>query len=507
MARNSTIILSKIKESVSSVLPVTVIVAVLAFVIAPITTGTFLAFIFGAIFLVIGMGLFSLGAEISMERMGEYVGAQMTRSKKISLVILLSFVVGVMITVSEPDLTVLANQVSQSISPYILILAVGLGVGYFLTLAMLRIVFGVKLSYLLLFSYAVVFVMLFFVPKNFIPLSFDSGGVTTGPMTVPFIMALGVGASAIRSDKNAQADAFGLVALSSVGPIIAVMILGIIFKPQDASWAMDAVISQTTQELSINFLSEIPHKMLEVAIALLPVLVFFFVYQRIAGKLSRRDNARIIMGALYTYFGLVIFLTGASCGFMQTGYEIGKSVAESSFSYIIVPVGCLVGYYTVRAEPAVILLQKQVEEITSGAIPRKVLGTALSCGVAISVGVAMLRALTGISLLYFLIPCYGLALLLTLCTPAIFTSVAFDSGGVASGPLTATFLLPLAAGVCDGVGGTIMTDAFGVVAMVAVTPLVTLQILGLVYRLRLSKKKKKAPVVSKPAVDDDIIEL
>lgn len=504
MTRNSTIVLSKIKESVSSVLPVTVIVAVLAFVIAPITTGTFLAFVFGAVFLVIGMGLFSLGAEISMERMGEYVGAQMTKSKKLWLVVALSFAVGVMITVSEPDLTVLANQVSKSISPYVLIIAVGIGVGYFLTLAMLRVIFGVKLSYLLLFSYAVVFVLLNFVPKNFVPLAFDSGGVTTGPMTVPFIMALGVGASSIRSDKNAQADAFGLVALSSVGPIIAVMILGIIFKPSDATWAMDVVVSQTTRELSVNFLAEIPHKMLEVAIALLPVLVFFFVYQRKAGKLPRRDLVRIGMGALYTYFGLVIFLTGAACGFMQTGYEIGKSVAESSLSFLIVPVGCLIGYYTVRAEPAVILLQKQVEEITAGAIPRKVLGLALSCGVAMSVGIAMLRALTGISILYFLIPCYGVALLLTFFTPAIFTSVAFDSGGVASGPMTATFLLPLAAGVCDGVGGTIMTDAFGVVAMVAVTPLVTLQILGLVYKLRLTKKSR---VSSKPVIEEEIIEL
>ena len=506
MTKQSTVILSKIKEAVSSVIPVTVIVAVLAFAIAPITTGTFLAFFLGAALLVVGMGLFSLGAEISMERMGEYVGSRMTRSKKISLVILLSFVVGVMITVSEPDLTVLANQVSKSISPYILIIAVGVGVGYFLTLAMLRIVFGIKLSILLLFSYAIVFVMIFFVPKNFVPLAFDSGGVTTGPMTVPFIMALGVGASSIRSDKNAQADAFGLVALSSVGPIIAVMILGIIFKPQDASWAMEVVVSETTRELSINFLSEFPHKLLEVAIALLPVLAFFFFYQTIAGRLPKRDLLRIGMGALYTYVGLAIFLTGATCGFMQTGYEIGKSVAESPVSFLIVPVGCLVGYYTVRAEPAVILLQKQVEEITAGSIPRKVLGLALSCGVAFSVGVAMLRALTGISLLYVLVPCYAIALLLTFVTPPIFTSVAFDSGGVASGPMTATFLLPLAAGVCDGVGGTIMTDAFGVVAMVAVTPLVTLQILGLVYKLRLTKKKSRVKV-SKPIVEDDVIEL
>ena len=506
MTHTPTVVFAKIKEAVSSVFPVTVIVAVLAFLFAPVTTGTFLAFLLGAILLVVGMGFFSLGAEISMERMGEYVGTRMTRSKKLYLIILLSFLVGLMITVSEPDLTVLANQVSKSISPYVLIIAVGIGVGYFLALAMLRIVFGVKLSYLLLASYAAIFIMLNFVPKNFIPLAFDSGGVTTGPMTVPFIMALGVGAASIRSDKNAEADAFGLVALSSVGPIIAVMILGIIFKPQDASWAMDAVASKTTSDLSLYFLSEMPHKMLEVAIALLPILVFFFTYQRIAGKLPKSDVIRIFIGALYTYFGLVIFLTGASCGFMQTGYEIGKAIAEGPLPFLIVPVGCLIGYFTVRAEPAVILLQKQVEDVTAGAIPKKVMGLALSCGVAISIGIAMLRALTGISLLWFLIPCYAIALLLTFVTPPVFTSIAFDSGGVASGPLTATFLLPLAAGVCEGVGGTIMTDAFGVVAMVAVTPLVALQILGLVYKLRLILKARRT-FSFEPVPDDDVIEL
>ncbi len=497
---NRTIIREKTAEALSSVLPVAAIVALLAFVAIPITSGTFLSFLAGTALLVIGMGLFSLGAETSMQKMGEYVGVQMTRSKKIGVIILLSFLVGVMITVSEPDLSVLADQVS-SVNRYLLILAVGLGVGIFLTLAMLRIVFGIKLSILLLVSYAVVFVLLPFVPTNFIPLAFDSGGVTTGPMTVPFIMALGVGASSIRSDKNAEADAFGLVALSSVGPILAVMLIGVIAKPDNASWSMSNEIITSTTDLTGYFLSEIPHKLGEVAIALLPIMVFFLIYQFLAQPLGKASILKILIGALYTYVGLVLFLTGASCGFMQTGYDLGKAIAGSKLPLLVIPIGCLVGYFTVKAEPAVILLEKQVEDVTSGAIPRKLLSLSLSLGVSTSVGIAMLRAYTGISLLWFLLPLYGIALALTFVAPDIFTSIAFDSGGVASGPMTATFLLPLAAGVCDGVGGTIMTDAFGIVAMVAVTPLVAIQILGVVYKLRLKKSAKA------PTPEDDIIEL
>ena len=500
MKTNRTIIREKIIESLSSVLPVAAIVAVLAFLFVPISSGTFLAFLAGTVMLVIGMGLFSLGAETSMEKMGEYVGVQMTRSRKILIIVLLSFLVGVMITVSEPDLSVLAGQVS-SVKSIILILAVGLGVGVFLVLAMLRIVFGIRLSYLLLASYAIVFTLLFFVPENFIPLAFDSGGVTTGPMTVPFIMALGVGAASIRSDKNAEADAFGLVALSSVGPIIAVMLIGMIAKPDNAVWEMGEALVNSTTDLTKYFLSSLPHKLGEVAMALLPIIVFFLIYQLLAQPLSKGAIAKILIGALYTYVGLVLFLTGASCGFMQMGYDLGVAISQSKLSFLIIPIGCLIGYYTVKAEPAVILLEKQVEDVTSGAIPRKMLSLSLSLGVAAAVGIAMLRALCGINLLYFLIPLYAIALGLTFVAPNIFTSIAFDSGGVASGPMTATFLLPLAAGVCDGRGGTIMTDAFGIVAMVAVTPLVTIQILGVIYQLKLKKARAAQPV------DDDVIEL
>jgi len=500
MNARRTIVVEKIKEALSSVLPVAAIVTLLCSVAVPISSGTFLSFLAGTALLVIGMGLFSLGAETSMEKMGEYVGVQMTRSKKILHIILLAFLVGVMITVSEPDLSVLADQVS-SVNRYLLILAVGLGVGIFLVLAMLRIVFSIKLSYLLLVSYAIVFALLPFVPSNFIPLAFDSGGVTTGPMTVPFIMALGVGAASIRSDKNAEADAFGLVALSSVGPILAVMLVGVIAQPDNAIWTMQNPTVIDTTDLTGFFLSTIPHKLLEVAIALFPIIVFFLIYQLIAQPLPKSSIYKILIGALYTYTGLVFFLTGASCGFMQTGYDLGVRIAQSKLPFLVVPIGCLVGFYTVKAEPAVILLEKQVEDVTSGAIPKKMLSLSLSLGVSAAVGIAMLRALTGIPILYFIIPLYAIALGLTFVSPNVFTSIAFDSGGVASGPMTATFLLPLAAGVCDGVGGTIMTDAFGIVAMVAVTPLVAIQILGVIYKLRLKKAAKQ------DTAPEDIIEL
>lgn len=499
MKARRTVVVAKIKEALSSVLPVAAIVALLSLVAFPLSAGTFLSFLAGTALLVIGMGLFSLGAETSMEKMGEYVGVQMTRSKKILHVILLSFLVGVMITVSEPDLSVLADQVS-SVNRYILILAVGLGVGIFLMLAMLRIVFGIKLSYLLLASYAIVFAMLPFVPSHFIPLAFDSGGVTTGPMTVPFIMALGVGAASIRSDKKAEADAFGLVALSSVGPIIAVMLIGVIAKPESAEPLMQSPIIGSTADLGRYFASTVPHKLGEVAIALLPIVVFFLIYQLMSQPLSKGAIYKILIGSLYTYVGLVLFLTGASCGFMQTGYELGGTIAKK-LPLLVIPIGCIVGYFTVKAEPAVILLEKQVEEVTSGSIPRKMLSLSLSLGVGAAVGIAMLRALTGISILYFIIPLYALALTLTFIAPDIFTSIAFDSGGVASGPMTATFLLPLAEGVCKGVGGAVMTDAFGIVAMVAVTPLVTIQILGVVYKLRMKKS------TAKETESEDIIEL
>ena len=499
---NRTILLEKLKESLFSVLPVTVIVFILCFIFFPIKSGVMLSFIIGAVMLILGMGLFTLGADTAMMPIGEYVGSAMTKSRKIWLIILISLFVGTAITVAEPDLTVLAQQV-PSVPNMVLILTVAIGVGIFLVVAMLRIIFKIKLSYLFVGLYIIIFILAFFVPMDFLSVAFDSGGVTTGPMTVPFILALGVGAAAIRSDKDAQSDSFGLVGLCSVGPILAVLILGILYKGSQVSYEAEALAeAATTKQVTMLFWSDLPHRIMEVAIALLPIIVFFGLFQIIVLKLKKAQIIRIVIGLVYTYFGLVLFLTGVNVGFMPLGRYLGQTIGSSQYNWIIIPIGMIIGYFIVIAEPAVHVLSKQVVEMTSGAIPKKAISTSLSIGVSASVGLAMLRIITGMPLMYLLIPGYAIALILTFFVPPVFTAIAFDSGGVASGPMTATFLLPLAIGVCLGVGGNVAVDAFGLVAMVAMTPLITIQGLGLFYKFKLkaAEKEQKQKLMKKESI-------
>ena len=341
-------------------------------------------------------------------------------------------------------------------------------------------------------------------------MAFDSGGVTTGPMTVPFIMALGVGISAIRSDRHAAADSFGLVALCSIGPILAVLALGMIFRPEEGAYTAPVLpdISDSV-ELWALFRDGLPTYMKEIALSLLPITALFGVFQAVSLRLSLRTLKKIGVGLVYTYAGLVLFLTGANVGFMPAGNYLGQVMASLDARWIIVPVGMVIGYFIVKAEPAVYVLNRQVEEITDGAIPSSAMGAALSLGVAASIGLAMVRVLTGISILWFLIPGYAIAIILSFFVPKIFTAIAFDSGGVASGPMTAAFLLPFAQGACAAVGGNIVTDAFGVVAMVAMTPLIAIQVLGVVYQARRGAGAKAVPAApSFEDLDDDaIIEL
>ncbi len=495
----NTILVEKIKESLSSVLPVTGIVLLLLITISPIEAPIVLSFVVGAVLLIFGMGLFTLGAEMSMMPMGEYVGSKMTKSKKILLIALVSFFVGVMITISEPDLTVLANQIS-SIPPLVLILSVGIGVGVMLVVAMLRIIFKIRLKYLLIIFYLAVFAFAFAVPKAFLAISFDSGGVTTGPMTVPFIMSLGVGVASIRADKDAGSDSFGLVALCSVGPILAVMLLGLINNVSTLEPTVYEIpVLADSREIFFSFFTKLPHYAYEVLMAVGPIVVFFFAFRALSGGIGSGGVGKILVGIIYTFVGLTLFLTGVNIGFMPLGNLLGEKLAQSELlKWLIIPIGMIIGYFIVSAEPAVHVLTKQVEGETSGAIPAKVLSMTLSIGVAISVGIAMLRVLTGIPILYVLIPGYAVAIILSFVVPDVFTSIAFDSGGVASGPMTATFLLPFAVGACKAIGGNIVEDAFGVVAMVAMTPLIAIQILGLVYRLKQGKAHKvHAPVEEK----------
>lgn len=502
MFKNKTVLKEKLTESAKSVLPISAIVLLLCLSVSPIEISAFTSFIFGSAILIVGIALFTLGAETSMTPMGEYVGVQMTRSRKIWLVVILSFLVGVMITMSEPDLQVLATYVPSIKPSFLLVLSVSIGVGAFLVVAMLRILFGVKLRFLLLGFYIIAFALAIFVNPDFWSVAFDSGGVTTGPMTVPFIMALGVGVSSIRSDAEETNDSFGLVSLCSIGPIIAVLVLGLIYNPVGSDGTSFIINEmESSRELGWNYLSSLPHYIIEVTKAVLPIVVFFFVYQALSKPLSKKRLIKILIGLIYTFVGLVLFLTGANVGFMPAGYLLGSALGDSSFSFAVIPIGMIIGFFIVAAEPAVQVLQKQVEDVTSGAIPKKALAFALEIGVAISVGIAMLRALTGISIMYFLIPGYVTAFALTFFVPEIFSSIAFDSGGVASGAMTSTFLLPFAIGVCRASGNNVATDAFGTVAMVAMTPLIAIQVLGVVYKAKL-RRAQTTPAISLEEIID-----
>ena len=488
----------KLAESFQSVLPIALIIIVLSVAFVPLETGMFALFLIGVLLLVAGLGAFMLGADLSMLVIGEKMGATMTHSRKILLIAFLSFIIGIIVTVAEPDLQILAEQVpavaqKTALGNYLLILTVAVGVGIFLTIGMLRIVFHIPLHILLVCFYTVAFVLSTFVSPEFWAVAFDSGGVTTGPMTVPFIISLGVGVASIRSSKDSKNDSFGLVALSSVGPIIAVLTLGIIFRIENVEYVMEPLVqAENTRDVFFIYLGGMGEYAKEVSIALSPIIAFFVLFQALTRSFRKRQLVRILVGFVYTFLGLTLFLSGANIGFMPVGRMLGEELASLWGGWLLVPVGMVIGYFVVAAEPAVHVLNRQVEKMSAGAIGSSVMMKGLCIGVCVSLGLAMLRIVTGINIMWILIPGYVMALALSFFTPPLFTGIAFDSGGVASGAMVSAFVLPLAIGACNVLDpAAIMTQAFGCVSFVALTPLISIQILGIVYRRKTNKTKRQ----------------
>ena len=472
---------AKIVEALVSALPITAIVYVLALTpLFDFSVTELVTFTIGAVLLIVGIGLFNLGADLAMTPMGAHVGSGLSRQKKLGLLLGVCFVLGMLITIAEPDLQVLANQVSAVMNGTVLIYAVGIGVGVFLVIAILKIVFRRSLSQILMLFYMLLFALalMLVVSGNeaLLPMAFDSGGVTTGPITVPFIMALGVGISNVLGDRRSKENSFGLVSLCSVGPILAVLVLGI-FSKNDLTYAIpDYTVSD---DVLGAFLHTAGHTCKEVAIALGLIVVFFLICQVLFLKLSRRQLSRIAVGVAFTYVGLVLFLTGVNVGFMPIGYRLGYELSQVSETFLIA-FGLIVGVLVVLAEPAIHVLNSQVEEVTGGLVTKKSMMMGLCIGVGSSIALSMIRIVFHFSLVYYIIPGYFISLALSLFVPPVYTAIAFDSGGVASGPMTSGFILPFAIGVCVSLQGAdaVLRDAFGVVALVAMTPLITIQLLG-----------------------------
>ncbi|MBQ4054054.1 MAG: DUF1538 domain-containing protein [Clostridia bacterium] len=471
---------TKLKEAAISVLPVTLIVLLLD--LTPLVDFSFhesWVFVACAALLVLGMALFNLGADIAMTPMGEQVGSGLPKKGKFKTLLFICFIMGVFVTVAEPDLSVLATQVQGVLNGNALIIAIGIGVGLFLVLSVLRIVFRLSLAHLMTFFYMLLFAFAGLIivrgGENFLPLAFDSGGVTTGPITVPFIMALGVGVAAAMGDKHDRESSFGFIALCSIGPILAVMILGLTAKGD-----VPYTLPDYSMESKLGALgTTVGHTFKEVMVALLPIVAFFFLLQFTLLKLPKQRIRQIIVGIFYTYFGLVIFLASVSIGFMPVGYKMGTQLAEQHPA-LLVGFAFLLGLTVVLAEPAIHVLNKQVESVTGGAVSKRSMLIALSVGVGVAIALSVIRTMYDFSVLYYLIPGYFLSLGLSFFVPKIYTAIAFDSGGVASGPLTSSFILPFVVGVCAVLQGEskVLTDAFGLVAMVAMTPLITIQTLG-----------------------------
>lgn len=493
-------LINKIKEVVISVLPITLIVVILNYTIAPLGDGVLFQFIIGALLLIVGLALFLLGTDIGILPMGQLMGSTLIKTKKVPVMLIFSFVIGFMISLTEPDLHVLGEQlgrINPGIPKAMLLIVVSVGVALFVAIGLLRIVFKLSLKKILLIGYVLVFVLAIFSSPYMLPVSFDSGGVTTGPMTVPFIMAFCIGLAHLSSGANdgSDDDNFGLVGLMSLGPIIATLVLGVAFKEDMSNISYVTETAEGLKPLIKNITAE-------VAVALSPMIITFLVFQFFYLRLPTRRVLRIGLGMAYTYIGLVVFLLGANYGFLPTGSLLGEILAAPPNEWIIIPVGALIGLTIVLAEPAVWVLTQQIESITAGLISKKAMMFTLSIGIAAAVGLAMFRIYTGLNIFWFLVPGYLASLLLMRHVENIFTAIAFDSGGVASGAMASTFVLPFALGACAEMGGNVLTDAFGAVAMIAMVPLIAIQLLGVIFAFR--KSKAEAEYAALARIEEEI---
>ncbi len=488
---------TKFKESIYSILPISIIMVLIS-IFLQFNIVTTISIIISTILLIIGMSLFMYGAEISMIEIGKSMSSSLIKTKKPLLICVIALIIGIVITVAEPDLKVLATQMT-SINSTLLILSVGLGVGIFLALAVIRIIYQIDLKVFITIFYGLILLLMFFVNKNMIPISFDSGGVTTGPISVPFIVAMGIGFSSSRTRKKSKDDIFGLVAMCSIGPILIVLLFSLFMKN---NYIYQYNITEEIKDISTllsSYIKIILPTIKDVSISLLPILSLFTIFNLITHKVKKNKLKKVLIGIPLTFIGLLLFFTGVNAGYTKIAYQIGINMTKY-YEYYLIPLGIIIGLVIVKAEPAVAVLTTQIEEITQGNVSKNIINNTISIGVALAITISIIRVLTGIPITYFLLIGYLIAIALTFITPKVFTTIAFDSGGAVSGPMTTSFLLPLIIGICYQKAGNVMTDAFGLVGLVALSPLITIQLFGIIYNY------KTKYIVNNKEFDETIIE-
>jgi len=481
------ILLNKLKEVSMTVFPITLLVLILHFTIVPIEGEMLIRFLIGALLVIIGLGIFLFGAHIGVLPIGHLMGETTAKTNRAYLVGLLGFLLGFLINVAEPDIQILARQVSLAsgglISFSSILIIVSIGVGIMVGVGLLRIVYEKPLNRIFTIVYFIIFLLGLNALEEFLAISVDASGATTGAMTTPFLLALGYGVSQLKGGKSAEEDSFGLVGLASAGPIFAVMFMSIVKGITNVQGEAEAIVANVG--IISPYIRVFPQLMKETFFTILPLFILFVIFNMAKFKLNRKSKSIIYKGLLYTYIGLTLFLVGVNAGFMEVGRIMGEAIA-TYYPNILPIIGFALGMVVVLAEPAVYVLTQQVEEVTAGHIKRKVILVALSIGIAFAVSMSMLRIMIpSLKLWHFLLPGFALAIFLSYKVPPIFVGIAFDSGGVASGPMTATFVLAFAQGAANAIPtANVLIDGFGVIAMVAMTPLVALQILGLIFNMK-----------------------
>lgn len=489
------ILIYKFKEISLSVIPIVLIVLGLHFTIVPLESDMLIKFLICTVIIIIGLGIFLMGAEIGVSEMGEIMGSSVAKSNSKVLVFLLGVLFGFLISIAEADLLILANQVSDVmdglLSPFFIVAVVSLGVGVMIGIGFLRVLMDKKLSNMFIIAYMIIFGLFFFVSEEFQAISFDASGATTGAMTTPFILALGLGVSKMKGSNRAEEDSFGLVGAASAGPIWSLMLMSLILGLNNVQGSAVAFIPESGIFGPIVY--AFPNVIKESLMALIPISLLFYSFNHFWFKRSMSEVKVIFKGLALAFIGLVLFLVGVNAGFMDMARIVGSSLASMDSKLILPIFGFVIGMVVVLAEPAVYVLSNQVEEVTAGSIPRKLILATLSIGVAFAVMISMIKIMyVDVKLWMFIIPGFAISLYLSKKIPPIFVGIAFDSGGVASGPMTATFVLALTQGVASAIPtADVLIDGFGVIAMVAMMPVLGISILGLIYE----KKSKKEGVI------------
>jgi hypothetical protein len=482
-------LLRKLRETSMSVLPIVAIVIILNVTIAPVGWKAISHFSIGAVAIIVGLTLFLQGIDISIVSTGHQIGAKLMEKRSLPLLIGVGFIIGMFVTVADPQVNVFAQQVSNlaaNIAKTPLIWAFGIGVGFFVALSFARVILKISFRWLIIIFYTLMVLASLLVDPFFLGVAFDAGGATTGPLSVPLIIALGVGVGSVRKSSSSEEDSFGLVGIMAIGPIAAILVMGLFSGPVDQS-SINVVANESSLTLAALFIETI----IEAFWALLPLLILFIVFQFTLLHQTRRQRIRMIEGLIYVAIGLILFLVGVNGAFMPVGSAIGSIIGASKYQHFLIPIGFFFGAVIVLAEPAVWVLTNQVNEVSGGAVKKSLILIFFSLGISVAVALAMVRIIFDLSLFQILIPGYIIAMVLSFFSPPLFTAIAYDSGTVASGPMSTSFLLAFTLGVSTSGGGDPFLDGFGIIALIVMTPMISLQLLGLIYRYQSSKDKRR----------------